>query len=124
MIEKRFKCVYIKDNLLELRDNEIVKVFNNERLEELLNELHEENEELKQQLEGIENCFKFSCTENRLEFDKDEIKIEDTHTELILKDGKMYISVFVPQINECFKFFYVVTGRRLMRKLIEDGDVE
>ena len=44
---KRFQWVYIKDNTLELRDNGIVNVFNNERLEELLNELHNENQELK-----------------------------------------------------------------------------
>ena len=48
MTEKRFQWVYIKDNTLELRDNGIVKVFNNERLEELLNDLSEENEKLKQ----------------------------------------------------------------------------
>ena len=48
MTEKRFQWVYIKDNTLELRDNGIVKVFNNERLEELLNDLSEENEQLKQ----------------------------------------------------------------------------
>lgn len=47
MTEKRFQWVYIKDNTLELRDNGIVRVFNNERLEELLNELSEENEQLK-----------------------------------------------------------------------------
>ena len=47
MIEKRFHWVYIKDNTLELRDNGIVKVFNNERLEELLNELAEENKQYK-----------------------------------------------------------------------------
>ena len=47
MTEKRFQWVYIKDNTLELRDNGIVKVFNNERLEELLNDLSEENEQLK-----------------------------------------------------------------------------
>lgn len=51
MTEKRFQWVYIKDNTLELRDNGIVKVFNNERLEELLNELSDENEQLKQQLD-------------------------------------------------------------------------
>lgn len=47
MTEKRFQWIYIKDNKLELRDNGIVKVFNNERLEELLNNLHEENQRLK-----------------------------------------------------------------------------
>lgn len=48
MTGKRFQWVYIKDNTLELQDNGIVKVFNNERLEELLNDLSEENEQLKQ----------------------------------------------------------------------------
>lgn len=47
MTEKRFQWVYIKNNSLELRDNRIVKVFNNERLEEFLNELSDENEQLK-----------------------------------------------------------------------------
>lgn len=47
MTAKRFQWVFIKDNELELRDNGIVKRFNNERLEELLNELHETNEQLQ-----------------------------------------------------------------------------
>ena len=91
----------------------------------LLNELHEENEQLKQQLESIEDSFKFSCTENHFEFNKDEIKVEDTHTELTLKDGKLYISVFIPQLNEYVKFFYLVTGRKMEREFINyEGDVE
>lgn len=49
MTEKRFQWIYIKDNTLELQDNGIVKVFNNERLEELLNDFAEENKQLKQQ---------------------------------------------------------------------------
>ena len=53
MTEKRFQWIYIKNNTLELRDNGIVKVFNNERLEELLNDLAEENEQLKQSNERI-----------------------------------------------------------------------
>ena len=51
MTEKRFQWIYIKDNTLELRDNGIVKVFNNERLEELLNDLNDENEQLKSENE-------------------------------------------------------------------------
>ena len=57
MTEKRFQWVYIKDNTLELRDNGIVKVFNNERLEELLNELSDENEQLKQHNTELVNKF-------------------------------------------------------------------
>ena len=90
----------------------------------LLNELHEENNQLKQQLKSIEDSFKFSCTENHIEFNKDKLKIEDTHTEITLKDGKLYISVFIPQLNEYVKFFYLVTGRKMEREFINyDGDV-
>ena len=92
---------------------------------DLLNELHEENVQLKQQLKSIEDSFKFSCTENHIEFNKDKLKVEDTHTEITLKDGKLCISVFVSQLNECVKFFYWVTGRKMEREFINyDGDVE
>lgn len=47
MTGKRFQWVFIKDNELEFQDNGIVKRFDNGRLEEFLNELHEENEQLK-----------------------------------------------------------------------------
>ena len=91
----------------------------------LLNELQDENEKLKQQLKSIEDSFKFNCTENHIEFNKDKLKIEDTHTKLILKDGKLYISVFIPQLNEYVKFFYLVTGRKMRGEFINyDSDVE
>ena len=45
--KKRFQRVFIKDNELEFQDNGIVNRFNNYRLEEFLNELHKENEQLK-----------------------------------------------------------------------------
>ena len=90
----------------------------------ILNELSDENEQLKQQLKNIEDSFKFSCTENHIEFNKDTLKVEDTHTELTLKDGKLCISVFIPQLNEYVKFFYLVTGRKMEREFINyDGDV-
>lgn len=53
MIAKRFQWVFIKDNELELKDNGIIKRFNNERLEELLNVLHEENIQYKRELDNI-----------------------------------------------------------------------
>ena len=86
--------------------------------------LEEENEQLKKELKSIEDSFKFSCTENHVEFNKDKLKVEDTHTEITLKDGKLYISVFIPQLNEYVKFFYLVTGRKMEREFINyDGDV-
>ena len=95
------------------------------KINEWLNELHDENEQLKQQLKSIEDSFKFSCTENHIEFNKDKLKVEDTHTELTLKDGKLCISVFIPQLNEYVKFFYLVTGRKMEREFINyDGEVE
>jgi len=47
MTEKRFKWVFIKDNELEFQDNGIVKRFENYRLEEFLNELNDENQQMK-----------------------------------------------------------------------------
>ena len=62
MTAKRFQWVYIKDNSLELIDNVIVKRFNNERLEELLNELSEDlkheltvSKALRDVVRGLEN---------------------------------------------------------------------
>ena len=77
MTEKRFQWVYIKDNTLELRDNGIVKVFNNERFEEFLNDLSEENEQLKQQIGNLEHTRDF-CAEcfERLEKENEELKFE------------------------------------------------
>lgn len=95
--------------------------FNKESADALIdkvNALYEENEELKQQLKSIEDGFKFICTENHIEFNKDKLKVEDTHTELTLKDGKLCISVFIPQLNEYVKFFYYVTGRKMEREFI------
>lgn len=49
MTIKRFQWVFIADDLVELNDNGIVKILSHERLEELLNELSEENEQLIQE---------------------------------------------------------------------------
>lgn len=87
--------------------------------------LKRENEQLKQKLKSIEDSFKFSCTQNHIDFNKDKLKIEDAHTELTLKNGRLCISVFVSQLNEYIKFFYWVTGRKMEREFINyDGDVE
>ncbi|MBR2557453.1 MAG: hypothetical protein IKE95_03640 [Methanobrevibacter sp.] len=55
MTEKRFQWVYIQeDKVIRLNDNGIVKHFPPQRLEELLNELNDENEQLKQQLAYVD----------------------------------------------------------------------
>ena len=50
---KRFKCVCMAEDLMEFQDNGIYKCFNDVDLEKLLNELHEENQELKYQNEML-----------------------------------------------------------------------
>lgn len=88
------------------------------KLEELYHyrsaDLKRENDKLKRQIVDIDFC----CTQNRIEFDKDSLHIKDTHTEIDLKNRNIYISVFIPQIKEYFRFNYMVTGRRLSRELI------
>ena len=113
-------------DLLNEQHEQIERLKQNFRaLDEVKCELADENEQLKQQLKSIEDNFKFSCTENHIEFNKDKLKVEDTHTELTLKDGKLCISVFIPQLNEYVKFFYLVTGRKMEREFINyEGDVE
>ena len=64
MTAKRFKWVFIRNNELELRDNVIVKRFNNERLEELLNELHEENKLLLRKNGAVEEEIECLSEEN------------------------------------------------------------
>ena len=87
-------------------------------------EQKEENEQLKQQLKSIEDSFKFSCTENHFEFNNDEIKVEDTHTEITLNNGKLSITVYKTQLNEDDKYLYWITERKMEREFINyDGDV-
>lgn len=75
MTGKRFQWVFIKDKELELRDNGIVKRFNNERLEELLNELHEENTMLKERRhEDINDLSVIAMKYKALEKENEELK--------------------------------------------------
>lgn len=110
-IEKQKHIVNLEGKIHRMRER--IK-----KLEELYHyrcaDLKRENDELKRQIAD----FEFSCTENRIEFDKDLLHIKDIHTEIDLKNGKMYISVFIPQVNEYFRFNYMVTGRRLSREVI------
>ena len=139
--DKRFHIAISNDNTVRLidheRNNDLISIGFKKHSDaadcsdvlqylcNLMNRLAEENEQLKQQLKSIEDSFKFSCTENHIEFNKDTLKVEDAHTELTLKDGKLCISVFIPQLNEYVKFFYLVTGRKMGREFINyEGDVE
>jgi len=82
----------------------------------LLNGLSEENERLKK----IQNSFEVNWTQNYVEFDKDELYIKDNNTEIRLNGTNLFIEVYIPQINEYYRFQYKVTGRSLMMKFIEN----
>ena len=83
---------------------------------DLLNELHEENQQLKQRSKQQLNDITLNWTENFTDFDKDELYVRDNNTEIILKNNNLLISVIVPQIEERLKFHYIVTGRRFERE--------
>ena len=116
----RFQWVYIKDNTLELRDNGIVKVFNNERLEELLNALSEENEQLKKELKALQKKYNdfsemtdkrlkemFKMTEKRFEvtFNDSDFHLKDNETgeELKLVDEKVCYDYVADRWNALHK---------------------
>lgn len=95
---------------------------------ELLNKLYEEKEQLKAQLKNIEDDFEISYTEKPGHFDKDKLYVKDTHTKIHLNNRNLFIEVYIPHVNEFFRFKYTITGKSLMREFIEDynskGDVE
>lgn len=77
-----------------------------------LNRLSEENKQLKKLLnKNIE----FKWHQNYQEFDKDELYIKDSNTEVRLKNRNLFINIFIPEIDEYFKINYIVTGRKLTR---------
>lgn len=91
------------------------------KLSERISDLECENEQLKKQLNDIT----LNWTQNHIEFDKDELYVKDNNTEIILKGGNLFIQVFIPQIQEYFRFNYIVTGRKLEKEYNTlKGDVE
>lgn len=83
------------------------------------NSLQQTNEQLKKQITNIT----FKWNQNYREFDKDILYVKDNNTEIDLKNNNLQIKVFLP--NECVRFNYFVTGRRLEKEmLIKRGDVE
>lgn len=75
-------------------------------------DLLNKNEQLKQQINDIRLDWNQDCRE----FNKDTLYIEDHNTKIKLKDGILYIEVFIPKINNYFRFNYIVTGRRLEKE--------
>ncbi len=89
MTEKRFQWVFIKDNELEFQDNGIVKRFNNDRLEEFLNEFYEENEHLKKEIENNINSFKEN-NRKRLELEEENERLK----KVIVENEKLIQSTY------------------------------
>lgn len=94
----------------------------------ILNELSDENEQLKQQLQKIQDSFEFSMTKNRVELNKDKLYIKDMNTELRLNGENLFIEVYIPQAQECYRFRYIVAGVDTIREFFENcnskGDTE
>lgn len=85
-----------------------------------LNELSEKNENLEKENEQLKkqlNDITLNWTQNHQQFDKDTLHIKDNNTEINLKDRNLCIEVFAPEINEYFRFRYIVTGRIFERTL-------
>ena len=95
---------------------EIVELYN-ARVDEI-KQLKKENKELKQIMKQKVEGFEFKIIENYVEFNKDELCIKDNNTRIELKNGNLFITVFIPDLNEVKRFHYRVTGKTLMREYI------
>ena len=102
--------------LMQMDYDEVIK--QNTKNEMEIISLKQENEELKKQLKSREDGFIFSCTKNYTEFDKDKLVVEDTHTKIRLDGKNLFIEVYIPQIDEFYRFKYTVTGKVLRRGFI------
>ena len=91
-----------------------------------VNKLHKGNKELIKELNRQNKGFEFDFTEEFTRFNKDKVHtgvllsgyINDTHTKIELKNGVMWITVFIPQINEFVKIKYRVAKQNLMREYL------
>lgn len=79
---------------------------------ELVNTISAENEQLKKQINDIT----IKYTENRIEFDKDELYVRDNNIEIDLKNRNLSIIICVPSIKEYLKLHYTVTGKSFERE--------
>lgn len=112
-----------------LRNDEIIKLLNEQ--EKWIERLEKENSDLKVLVKDLAkkgeqiNDIRLDWNQDYREFNKDTLYIEDHNTKIKLKDGRLYIEVFIPKINEYFRFNYIVTGRKLEREYnIIKGDCD
>ena len=95
---------------------EVVELYNAKVAE--IKQLKKENKELKRMLKQQSDGFELTHTHYPMEFNKDELCIKDNNTKLKLENGNLFITVFIPDLNEILRFHYHVDGRTLMEKYI------
>ena len=134
----------VEDTTGEIFENDYIEDMSDQQVVDTLNELHEENqslkfqlgecrnnklfsrrqlekenEQLKQELQEIQDGFELNWTQNRVEYNKDKLYIKDTNTEICLNGTNLSIRTHIPSLNEYYQFKYKVTGRSLMKEFIE-----
>lgn len=125
MTKKRFIYDSKTDSILKngafWLDGQVDTACNRNEICDELNSLVDENKQLKQQINDI----RLDWNRDYREFNKDTLYIEDHNTKIKLKDGRLYIEVFIPKLDEYFRFNYIVTGRKLEREYnIIKGDCD
>ena len=114
MSNKRFKETIstgiVTDTLTEKEYNCEMRI--DDDFLELVNTISAENEQLKEQINDIT----IKYTENRIEFDKDELYVRDNNIEIDLKNKNLSITICIPSIKEYLKLHYIVTGKSFARE--------
>lgn len=111
-------CAKLQEENKQLKQSLKRQQSSNEECSKYIEEVAKENKQLKEQINDIT----LDWTQNRIEFDKDELYVKDNNTEITLKNKNLFISVFIPKVKETFKFNYIVTGRRLEYNILNGGD--
>lgn len=95
---------------------EVVELYNAKVAE--IKQLKKENKELKQMLKQQSDGFELTHTHYTREFNKDKLCIKDNNIKIELGNENLFITVFIPDLNEIRRFHYHVTGRTLMDEYI------
>lgn len=95
---------------------EVVELYNAKVAE--IKQLKKENKELKQMLKQQSDGFKLTHTHYTRKFNKDKLCIKDNNIKIELENENLFITVFIPDLNEIRRFHYHVTGRTLMDEYI------
>ena len=118
MTEKRFQWVYIKDELIQLRDDGVVKIYPNERLEELLNNLNNENEQLKKDRRHFER----KKTEYMNEWN--QCKIENSTLKKETEELKKESNMFFGKVFDILLKYQELFNREMADEVLEELGIE